>query len=77
MNFKVVEHRKDNSIDVIRVLEKRIFLDLTEKFKAEVVHIIDKGAEKLVFDLLSIRVDHPAAGSTGTRRAAGPGCAAL
>ena len=56
MNFEIVEHKKDNNIDVILVLEKKIFLDLAEKFKAEVIHVIDKGAEKLVFDLGNVNV---------------------
>ena len=56
MELKIVEHTQQDNVDVIRVLEKRIFLDLTEKFKDEVIHIIEKGAQNIVFDLGNVNV---------------------
>jgi len=56
MEFKIVEHTQQNNVDIISVLEKRIFLDLTEKFKDEVIHIFEKGAKNIIFDLGNVNV---------------------
>lgn len=56
MALEIVKHRQEDGVDIIQVLEKRIFLDLTDKFRAKVVEIIDKRAEKVVFDLSSVNV---------------------
>lgn len=51
-----IKSRKENGVDIITVLEKRIFLDTSDKFKQDLLKVLEGGAKNVVFDLSHVKI---------------------
>ena len=56
MSYKTIEVTTKQDVTVIRILERRIFLHITEDFRNEILSIIEDGADKVVMDLSAVNV---------------------
>lgn len=56
MSYKTIEPIQDGDITIIKVIQKRIFLEISDQFRDEVVSVIDDGGTKIIFDLSQVHV---------------------
>jgi len=56
MEKSTLSVEKINDITIIHVLERRIFLQVTDRFREELLSEIDKGLKYLVIDLSKVSV---------------------
>ncbi|MBN1347894.1 STAS domain-containing protein [candidate division KSB1 bacterium] len=54
--YKTIKVHKKNSVTVVEVLERRIYLMVTEIFKEELLSVIEQGNHNLVIDLKNVAV---------------------
>jgi len=56
MSNKTIKVSTEKDITIIRVMQKRIFLEISDQFRDEVVSVIEDGGTKLIFDLSQVHV---------------------
>jgi anti-sigma B factor antagonist len=56
MLYKTIEVTKKQNITIIHIIERRIFLQITDDFRNEVLSVIDEGVEKVIIDLSAVNV---------------------
>jgi anti-sigma B factor antagonist len=56
MDFKTISVREQHGFKIVEVLEKRIYLSITEIFKEELIALIEQGNFKIVIDLRRVEV---------------------
>lgn len=56
MNFQTIALEQMDTILVIRVLERRIFLKIADQFKEEMVRAMENGSQHLIIDLSLVNV---------------------
>lgn len=56
MSYQTIAVENIGDITVIRVLERRVFLKISDQFRDEVVRTIDGGANRVIFDLGNVHV---------------------
>lgn len=56
MPFKTLELKKTDDIHVVRVLERRIFLKITDVFREEMIKVMEEGVDRLIIDLTNVSV---------------------
>ena len=56
MTYKTIKVAVEGDVTVIHILERRIFLHITDEFRDEVMSVVDSGIDKLVIDLSAVNV---------------------
>jgi anti-anti-sigma factor len=56
VSYSTISIENTGDITVIKVLERRVFLKISDQFRDEVVRIIDSGAHRVIFDLSIVHV---------------------
>lgn len=51
MNYKIITVHEEGDFKIIEVMEKRVYLTVTEIFKEELISVIEQGNHKLIIDL--------------------------
>lgn len=54
--YKSIKLRQKDEVSIVEVLERRIYLTVTELFKEELLSIIEKGNHKIIVDLKNVAV---------------------
>ena len=56
MNYKTIEATQDGDITIIMVIKNRIFMEISDQFRDEVVSVIEDGGTKIIFNLSQVHV---------------------
>ncbi len=56
MSLSTLSVSKENSVTVVTVTEKRIFLKVTDEFKEQLLSVLDSGATDILIDLGHVHV---------------------
>ncbi|NIA31077.1 MAG: STAS domain-containing protein [Actinobacteria bacterium] len=56
MSYKTIQASTEKDITIIKVMQKRIFLEISDQFRDEVISVIEDGGTKLIFDLSQVHV---------------------
>jgi anti-sigma B factor antagonist len=56
VSYNTIAVENIGDITIIKVLERRVFLKISDQFRDEVVHLIDSGANRVIIDLSNVHV---------------------
>jgi anti-sigma B factor antagonist len=56
VSYNTISVENIRDITIIKVLERRVFLKISDQFRDEVVRIIDGGATRVIIDLSTVHV---------------------
>lgn len=56
MQFKTIAVEEKDQIKIIKITQNRIFLDVTEKFRDEILQVLQERIDKLVLDFSDVHV---------------------
>jgi anti-sigma B factor antagonist len=56
IQFKTISVSIRDNIDIVTVIERRVFMQITDTFREELVSVVEKGIDRLIIDLSQVSI---------------------